>query len=77
MNDDSDVSEYVDESDRQPVRSEARSKAPKPGKGRSKNANIKREATRGPSAESEDLNGTANAASQKSKAMFSVLTVTC
>jgi len=67
MNDDSDVSEYVDESDRQPVRGKARSKAPNSGKGRSKNGNIKREASRDPSAESEDLNGTVNAASQKVK----------
>lgn len=67
MNDDSDVSEYVDESDRQPVRSKARSKAPNSGKGRSKIGNIKREASRGLSAESEDLNGTVNAASQKVK----------
>ena len=67
MNDDSDVSEYVDESDRQPVRSKARSKAPKSGKGRSKNTNIRREASRGPSAESADLNGTVNAAFPKIK----------
>jgi len=67
MNDDSDVSEYVDESDRQPVRSKARSNAPRSGKGRSRNDSIKREASQGPSAESEDLNGTVNAASKKVK----------
>jgi len=67
MNDDSDVSEYVDESDRQPVGRKARSKAVKSGKGRSKNASIKQEASRNSSAERENLNGTENAASQKVK----------
>ena len=67
MNDDSDVSEYVDESNGQPVPRKARSKAQKSGKGRSRHASIKREASRASSAEPENLNGTDNAASQKVK----------
>lgn len=67
MNDDSDVSEYVDESDRQPIRRKARSKAPQSGKSRSRLSSIKREASRGSSAEPDHFNGTGNAASQKVK----------
>ena len=67
MNDDSDVSEYVDESDLQPVPRKAKAKVPKPGRGRSTNDSIKREGSRGSSVESEDLNGTVNAASHKVK----------
>ena len=67
MNDDSDVSEYVDESDLQPVPRKAKAKVPKSGKDRSRNDRIKREGSRGSSVESEDLNGTVNAASHKVK----------
>lgn len=51
MNDDSDVSEYVDESDRQPAKSKAKSKAVVPKRSRSKHANVKREGSRESSTE--------------------------
>ena len=68
MNDDSDVSEYVDESDRQPANRRARSKAVKPGK--SNHAIIKREASRGSSPERTDWinqDGSTDTATPKSK----------
>lgn len=64
MNDDSDVSEYVDDSDRKPVSRNTKPKAAKTGKSRSRNANVKREALRGSSIEQEnqpDQNGSSNA----------------
>lgn len=51
MNDDSDVSEYVDESDRQPAKSKAKSKSVVPKRSRSKHANVKREGSRESSTE--------------------------
>jgi RNA polymerase I-specific transcription initiation factor RRN5 len=67
MNNDSDVSEYVDESDRQPVGRNARPRATKSGKVSSKNADIKQEASRGSSAERENRDGAVNATPQKVK----------
>lgn len=67
MNDDSDVSEYVDESDRQTVGRKSRPTAIKSGQGRSKDASIKQEAFRGSSVEREHLSGAANAAPSKVK----------
>lgn len=67
MNDDSDVSEYVDESDRQPAGRKTRPRAKKSGEGRSKHVNVKREASRGSSVERENLDGAVNAAPSKVK----------
>ncbi|KAM0709314.1 hypothetical protein Q7P35_003352 [Cladosporium inversicolor] len=70
MNDDSDVSEYVDESDRQPAKSKAKSKAVISKRSRSKHANVKREGSREPSTEQwnqADQDGSSNAVAQKVK----------
>jgi hypothetical protein len=67
MNDDSDVSEYVDESDRQPVGRKTKSKAKKSVTGRSKHGDIKREASRGSSVERENPDGAVSAAPSKVK----------
>lgn len=70
MNDDSDVSEYVDESDRQPAKREANPKAAVSSKSRSKNANVKRKGTRESSTErwnEADQDGSSNAVAQKVK----------
>jgi hypothetical protein len=67
MNDDSDVSEYVDESDRRPAGRKTKPRAKKSGTGRSKHVNVKQEASRGSSVEREDLDGAVNAAPSKVK----------
>jgi RNA polymerase I-specific transcription initiation factor RRN5 len=55
MNDDSDVSEYIDHSDHEPNARKARSKATGAGKSRPKHGGITRESSRVPSAEYANL----------------------
>ena len=67
MNDDSDVSEYVDDSDRQPIGRKAKPKDVKSGKTHSRHVSIKRETSRALSAEREIPDGNVKAAPPKVK----------